>query len=114
VQLHLPLTYGESVVAQPCPITSTNSYESTPILGNPRDHDRPPVLDPDLNLDIRGYKRISTTLELVAINGPTDEDAPQLAHLFQPPRVPTFHAAHQVHDWNWACCPGGTVGDPIA
>lgn len=114
VQMHLPLTFGEATEIVQCPATSSNSYETTPILGNPRNPATPPIFDPDLNLIVRGFKPISAALELVGINGPTDDDAPQLAHLFRPVRVPTFRAAYQVYDWNWACCPGGELGQPIA
>jgi hypothetical protein len=111
--MHMPLVFGESETVVPCPETSLNSYETTPILKEPRNPALPPHLDPDLNLLIRGYKPTTATLSLVAINGPTDDDAPQLAHLFRPVRVPAFSAAFQVHEWNWACCPGGELGEPI-
>jgi hypothetical protein len=111
--MHIPLAFGEATDVNACPLTSTNQYGSTSILGSPRDSDRPPVFDPDLNLLVRGYQKTMASLELIAINGPTDGDAPQLAHLFRPVRVPSFSAAHQVYDWNWACCPGGEIGDPI-
>lgn len=114
VQIHIPLVYGESTSVATCPLTSNHVYETTPILGNPRNPDRPPVFDPDLNLLVRGYRPITATLGLVGINGPTDDDAPQLAHLFRPARVPVFSAAHQVYNWDWECCPGGKLGEPIA
>lgn len=113
-QLHIPLVAGGTPEVAECPLTSTNSYETTPILGNPRRPFPPPYLDPDLNLLMRGYRPVSALLDLVAINGPTDDDAPQLAHLFRPSRVPTFSAVYQVHDWDWGCCPGGRLGAPIA
>jgi hypothetical protein len=113
-QMRIPLVYGESTSTIACPTASTNIYETTPILGNPRDPNVPPYQDPDLNLLVRGYKPITALLNLIAINGPTDDDAPQLAFLFRPARVPTFRAVHQVHDWDWACCPGGKLGAPIA
>jgi hypothetical protein len=114
VQLHIPLVMGESTNIVSCPETSLNSYAATPILGSPRNPDRPPTLDPDLNLVRRGYQWTTAQLGLVAINGPTDDDAPQLAFLFHPARVPAFSAVGQVYDWNWACCPGGELGQPIA
>jgi hypothetical protein len=113
VQMHIPLAFGESLQVSECPLTSTYRYETAPILGNARDPDDLPILDPDLNLLVRGYKRTTATLELIAINGPTDDDAPQLAHLFEPPRVPAFLDAHQVYAWDWNCCPGGILGAPI-
>jgi hypothetical protein len=113
LEMHMPLVFGEGESAAPCPLTSLNSYKSTPILHSPRNPTTPPHLDPDLNLSMRGYLLTDALLDLIAINGPTDDDAPQLAHLFRPVRVPTFSAAYQVYDWNWACCPGGQVGQPI-
>ena len=110
VQMHIPLVYGESTKVATCPLTSNNLYKTTPILGNPRNPDRPALFDPDLNLQVRGYRPITATLGLVNINGPTDDDAPQLAHLFRPVRVPTFSAVHQVYNWDWECCPGGKLG----
>jgi hypothetical protein len=114
VQMHLPLAYGEATGVLNCPATSANLYETTPILSNPRNATSPPIFDPDLNLLVRGYKPTLGVLDLVAINEPADDDAPQLAHLFRPVRVPAFRALYQIHDWNWACCPGGKVGEPIA
>ena len=114
VQIHLPLTFGESTEVAECLTTSSNSYETTRILGNPRDPNKLPIFDPDINLLVRGFKPTSGTLGLIGINGPTDDDAPQLAHLFRPMRVPAFTALYQVYDWNWACCPGGELGQPIA
>ena len=114
VQMHIPLVYGESTSVDRCALTSSNVYATASILGDPRDPDRPPTFDPDLNLLVRGYKPITATLGLIGINGPTDDDAPQLAYIFRPARVPTFRSAHQVHDWDWAWGPGGKLGDPIA
>lgn len=114
VQLHIPLVTGGLESATQCLETSNNSYTALSIVNEPRRADPPPVLDPDLNLFIRGYKVITGSLALVDINGPTDDDAPQLAHLFRPARVPTFRAVYQVHDWNWECRVGGCLGAPIS
>jgi hypothetical protein len=97
----------------PCPLTSTQSYATLPIEGDPRNPSPPPAFAPDLNLALRGHVVTSGTLGLVAINGPTDDDAPQLAYLFRPARVPIFRAVHKVYDWNWACGPGGCLGAPL-
>jgi hypothetical protein len=113
VQLYIPMIAGGlATKISGCPETSSNSYGTLPIR-EPRRPDPPPLLDPDLNLAIRGYKVTSSTLELINMNGPTDDDAPQLAHLFQPVRVPAISAVHQVHDWDWACRTGGCLGQPI-
>jgi hypothetical protein len=114
VQLHIPMVAGGlATKISGCPETSTNQYDTLPILNEPRRPDPPPLLDPDLNLSIRGYKATTGTLEIININGPTDDDAPQLAHLFRPVRVPAFHAIHQVHAWDWSCRTGGCLGEPI-
>jgi hypothetical protein len=114
VQLHMPMVVGGVATLGACPAVSSNSYTSTPILGESRDPDRPPLLDPDLNLANRGYTVTIGLLGLTAINGPTDDDAPQLAHLFRPARVPDFPAIYQVYDWDWNCRVGGCVGSPIS
>ena len=112
-KMRMPFLLGEALDIGSCPLTSANVYETTPILGEPRKDGIAARLDPDLNLMVRGYQPITATLELIGINGPTDDDAPQLANLFRPVRVPTFSAAYQVRDWDWACCPGGKLGQPI-
>lgn len=112
VQMRLPFVIGESPTAQNCPTASSNHYETLQ-PNHPHKHDRPPTLDPDLNVNMRGYVRTTALLGLVAIDGPTDEDAPQLAYLFHPQRVPSFHANYQINDWDWGCCPWGKVGQPI-
>ena len=114
LQLHMPMVRGGVATLGLCPADSSNSYTTTTIMGQPRNPDRPPLLDPDLNLSIRGYTVTTSTLSLVAIDGPTDDDAPQLAHLFRPARVPDFPALYQVYDWDWSCRVGGCVGKPIA
>lgn len=114
VQLRLPLVAGGTGSTALCPRSSTNSYTTLPINGPLRDPDQPPLLDPDLNLFIRGYTPANGLLSLIEINGPTDADAPQLAYLFRPVRVPTFVALHQVYAWDWGCRIGGCKGAPIA
>lgn len=114
LQLHLPVISGGVSEPVSCPLTSDNSYTILPVTGPLRDPDLPPLLDPDLNLFIRGYKVTNSMLQLVAIDGPTDDDAPQLAYLFRPARVPTFRAVHQVYEWDWGCRTGGCKGQPIA
>lgn len=109
----LPLIKGGTLNYGNCPAFSTNQYESLDILGHPRPVNAPPSLDPDVNLAVRGYSRTTAILDLIAIDGPTDDDAPQLAYLFRPARVSEFTAVHRVNSWNWECCPGGTLGPPI-
>jgi hypothetical protein len=98
----------------PCPLTSGNQYTAIPIQGSPRHPSPPPAYSPDWNLAIRGYVATPGVLNLIALNGETDDDAPQLAALFRPVRVPPFREVHKVYDWNWGCGPGGCLGKPLA
>lgn len=86
-----------------CPQTSNNSYATLPIQGTPRSSSYAPADDPDLNLSVRGYAALPGLLSLVNINGPTDDDAPQLASIFRPSRLPVFSSVFRVFDWDWAC-----------
>ncbi len=90
---------------------SERSVESVPVVGPPVT--RPAAVNPDINLAVRGYTHTDAALGLVDFGGPTDSDAPQLAALFDPPRLPPFVDAHCVHDWNWGCGPDGCLGNPI-
>lgn len=99
--------------ASVCPVTSQAVYHTIPIEGSPVD--RPAPVNPDLNLSIRGYRTASAALGLVEINGPTDDDAPQLAGITSG-KIPTFSAGYQVFDWDWACVSGphGCRSAPIS
>ena len=100
-----------------CPISSNRTYDAIPIQGNPRSSPYTPAQDPDLNLAVRGYGPSPAPLGLINLGGDTDDDAPQLAFLFRPSRVPRFAAAHRVNDWNWGCVGavpgGGCLGGPL-
>lgn len=111
---YMPAISGGMLTYEGCPAFSTNQYDVFNILGNPRDVNSPPELDPDINLTMRGYSRTTAILDLIAIDGPTDDDAPQLAYLFRPARVAEFTSVHRINDWDWECCSGGTVGLPIS
>lgn len=101
--VYLPLlhTVGTPSV-EGCPADSTYQYDPVPILGAPRPALPAPVDDPDLNLAMRGWVATEGVKGLISIGGDTHDDAPQLAHLFRPPRLATFYALYQVHDWNWS------------
>jgi hypothetical protein len=111
VALYLPLisTVGD-VSPTPTP-TPGVIFDVLPVQGPPID--RPPATNPDLNLTIRSYVTTTTTLGLINVGGDTDVNAPQLAGIFNPPRLPSFTAAYQVYDWNWACGSDGCRGNPI-
>lgn len=104
--LHLPaITYngGPPPPALSCPATSSNLYISIPIEGSPHTSVYTPAQNPDLNLAVRGYATVPAGRELINLGGDTDADAPQLAFLFRPPRVPVFESTQRVYDWDWAC-----------
>ncbi|MCE7985372.1 MAG: hypothetical protein DYG89_29715 [Caldilinea sp. CFX5] len=106
--LYLPLV----AQAGPTPVpTPAATFTALPVQGPPID--RPPATHPDLNLAIRSYVTTTAALTLVDVDGSADPDAPQLAGLFSPPRLPGFTAVHQVYDWNWACSADGCRGEPI-
>ena len=106
--LYLPLVAQAGPTPIPTPVAT---FTTLPVQGPPVD--RPAVTNPDLNLAIRSYVTTTAALTLVDVDGDTDPDAPQLAALFSPPRLPSFTAVYQVYDWNWACSADGCRGDPI-
>lgn len=106
--LYLPLVAQAAPTAAPTPGAT---FTALPVQGPPVD--RPPATHPDLNLAIRSYLTTTAALTLIDVDGAADPDAPQLAALFGSPRLPTFTAAYQVYDWNWACSSDGCRGDLI-
>ena len=85
-------------VAQPAP-TSTippRAYSSVPVGGG--SIGRPAQESADVNLALRSYAPTSAYLGLVNYGGDTDSDAPQVAQMFSPERLPAFVGAHQVYD----------------
>jgi hypothetical protein len=114
VRLHLPLVAGGMELTKACPEISQNSYATQTVLSEPRDPDRPPLLDPDINLSIRGYTATVNLPNLINLGGDTDDDAPQLAYLFRPARVPELRTLYQVYEWDWGCRVGGCLGKPIS
>lgn len=107
--LYLPVIAGTPT--DPCPATSTRSYELIPVDGPPADH--PDELHGDLNLALRGYRSVSETLAIIDINGPADGDAPQLAGIFADERTPVFTSTHRVYQWEWSCGPHGCVSPEL-
>lgn len=92
--------------------TPPRVFNAIPIVGQPVD--RPAAVNPDMNLAIRDAINTTGVLDLVDIDGPSDQNAPQLIGLFQPARVPTFTTLYQVYDWDWSCNPpDGCRGEPI-
>jgi hypothetical protein len=100
----------------PCPTVSTNQYGLLSASGPPINH--PDYLHGDLNLALRGYLPFTSTLDLIRYEGETDEDPPQLIHLFADQRPPQFVAVNRPFDWLWdpdQCDgnPRGCRGEPI-
>ena len=99
------------------PLVLTDGAESdhpvavVPVVGPPVS--LPAAINPDLNLAVRGYSATQAPLTLIDYGGETDGDPPQLAALFDPPRLPDFVAALRVFDWNWGCGGDGCLGEPI-
>ncbi len=92
--------------------TVTRTYDSIPVAGGGLDH--PAAVHPDVNLAVRGYTATVAYLGLINYGGDTDANAPQLAAMFAPPRLPGIPGAFQVYDWDWGCNPPtGCRGNPI-
>lgn len=105
VALYLPLVRTAVVVTNPV------TFNAIPVSGPPID--RPAATNGDLNLSLRSYTSTTGALTLVNINGDVDADAPQLAGLFNPPRLPVFTNLYRVYDWNWGCSADGCRGAPL-
>lgn len=100
-------------LAYSCPATSGDHFELIPIEGRlTRDH--PAAVHGDLNLVLRGYIPTRDGLELVDYSGDSDPNAPQLAGLFEPNRLPHIRSVYRVNDWNWdsSQCGGHPRGCP--
>lgn len=97
---------------------STRVYDAIPVdrdAGWPcQPSERPAAENADINLTMRDYAESDAALTLVDINGPTDPNAPQLPGIFADRRLPTFTAAYQVYDWDWACGENGCRGELLA
>jgi hypothetical protein len=108
--VYLPIVFN----SPSCPTTSTASFNLIPVDGPPADH--PDYLHGDLNLALREYFEINDTLGLVDYPGSSDPNAPQLAGLFQPHRVPVISSVYRVNQWIWGCgthgCRGPAITDP--
>lgn len=110
--LYLPVVMKNYTAPSVCPIASVNVYERIPIEGAAEV--RPGPLHGDLNLDLRGYAATSAFLGLINLSGSTDGNAPQLAGLFNPNRVPDFSSVYRVNNWDWGCGSIGCAGPPIS
>jgi hypothetical protein len=107
-----------ATVPYTCPITSSNQYSGGIVYQYDLDDPVRPAYDhADKNLELRGY--IPNTdpnlqRELVDYGSDDPTQPPQLATLFNPPRVSDFSDFYTVHNWNWASPPDpGSRGGPI-
>lgn len=105
---YLPIVVGGN---SGCPVASTASFDLIPREGAASD--RPDRLHGDLNLGLRDHNLTTATLGLVDYNGATDGNAPQLAGLFGPSRLPTIDAVYQVNGWDWNCGTNGCQSTAI-
>lgn len=102
--LFLPLVAAaESPTPTPVPTLPARAFGAIEVGGGSLGW--PAQVSPDVNLVWRSFAPTSAYLGLVNYNGDTDENAPQMAAVFTPPRLPTFLSAHQVYDWDWNCNP---------
>ena len=114
----VPVAYLPVIFSPPafsCADSSTNSYASG--IAYQYDGDspvRPADNHADKNIELRGYAPNadpSLVRELIDYGSGDPTQPPQLATLFNPPRVPDFADFHQVHEWFWAASPEpGTRG----
>ena len=63
--------------------------------------DRPASVHADLNLELRGYKRVNQPKTYQNYTGTTDGNSPNLRWLFADKRVPVITGTYKVYDWNW-------------
>ena len=103
--VYLPII-SSNVEPTPPPV-----FDAIPVEGAPID--RPAAIHGDLNLSLRGYVTTTSDLNLIDHEGPTDSDAPQIAAIFSPPRLPQFVGVYRVNDWNWNCGDNGCRGLPL-
>lgn len=116
--MFLPLVaLGASPTPVPTPTAPSHSFGSVPVGGGSLGW--PAHASPDVNLAWRSYAPTTAYLGLVNYNGDTDEQAPQMATVFAPSRLPAFLSTHQIYDWDWNCnppqgCRGQLLTDPYA
>jgi len=110
---YLPFVAANVLAPTPIPTQPPRSFGSVQVKGGSLGW--PAQDSPDVNLLWRGYAPTTAYLGLVNYGGDTDDQAPQMAGIFTPPRLPAFLSAHQVYDWNWNCNPPpqGCRGQPL-
>lgn len=77
----------------------------------PQDYSSCPERHPDLNLQVRGYKEIPGSPNLIPFSHHIDPTLPpQLSTLLEGNPTPNISSLYQVYDWNWET---NTKGDLI-
>lgn len=104
-------TFLPTLEKSACAVSSSNSYTLIPFSGSPTD--RPDSKHGDLNLSLRGYELTNAPKQLVNYSGGTDPNAPRLAGLFNPNRLPAIPNVYRVNGWDWSCGSQGCATGPI-
>ena len=111
-------SYLPVVVHRPCPCTSPNHYQSGTALQYDTDNPvRPAYNHADKNIELRGYVAATdpSLRRRLVDYGCDDPNAPQLATLFSPARVPSLEEIYHVRNWSWASSPDpGHRAGPIS
>jgi hypothetical protein len=108
--MYLPLLAANPTPVPPLP---PRTFAKVSVIGGSLGW--PAASSPDANLALRGYTTTNAYLGLVNYNGDTDPEAPQMATIFTPARLPGFVAAHRVYDWDWNCNPPtGCRSNPLS
>lgn len=103
-KVYIPMISKPSPGCQPIPGAS---YATLPVYTPPPNP--PAASNPDINIEIRGWKQTNAKAGLVSYNGAADPGAPQLNGLFTDNRLPTFSAVYQVYNWNWSTNSRGSL-----
>jgi hypothetical protein len=117
--VYLPLLARGQGAAFACLTVSTNQYVGgTAFQVEFDDPVRPAYNHADKNIQLRGYLPATDAnlkRELVDYGSGDPTQPPQLATLFDPPRVPPLSQLYQVRNWVWAPTPDpGQRGETIA
>ena len=96
-----------------CPSTSSETYD--PFRVNSQPSDPPAAIHPDININVRGYVSATGPLQLLDIDGPTDDKSPRLTSFVKNNPNPKFIKLYRVYDWNWnKNSRGSLISDPPA
>ncbi len=112
-----PTPAAEPVKPTPAPPATTEYVGGTAFQYDKDDPVRPAHLHADKNIKLRGYRpnpKDNFERELVNYGVGDETSPPQVATLFDPPRVPPFTGFYRVDMWDWKRSPKpGTRGKAI-